>query len=79
MIIEINLIKLLLIWFVPGLVWSLFFTGIYVRKAIVGHRTGQLKSDTHLFTIWILIVMFLVSWVAWPWSVGYNLPYIIRR
>ena len=64
------------IWYLAfGLVWSLIFTGTYIAKAIKWHR-----EDTTSFDLWSflgLVVLFFVSWIAWPWSVKHNLPYLI--
>jgi len=75
--ITINLLTLAKIWFIPGLIWTLLFTGIYTLKAIKGHRSGELPFDK--LSLVVLVFMFFTSWIGWPWSLYYNLPPLIMR
>lgn len=71
------LVNALLIYFIPGLAWSMFITGIFVAKAIKGYNSFELRLD--FITFGCLILIFITSWVGWPWSFYYNLPQMVKQ
>jgi len=71
------ILQIILHYMIPGAAWSGFFTGIYIVKAIKWHREDGKSLDKA--SVAGLIALFFISMIAWPWSVYYNLPFIIRK
>ena len=57
-----------------GFIWPLFFTGTLLKKALRGKLFQDAPFNSEI--IIILIVCFIVSWIAWPWSLKNNINYL---
>lgn len=60
------------LYFGIGLIWALGFIGVWIWR----RRENIDWSDP--FEIGILIVIFVCTWLGWPWSIYNNISYLLK-
>ncbi len=72
--------KIMLVYSLIGLVWSLFFTGMFVIKAIRLKLKGEIEKMRYPWasaTISIISI-FVIHLVLWPLAFKNNIRYVLR-
>ena len=57
-----------------GIVWTLLFMGWWACKE---YRGRSYRVD--VFEVMLLLFIFVCTWIAWPWSVAYNLRFLLYK
>jgi hypothetical protein len=66
------MIPLIKLYVIIGLVWALLFIGVWIwrRRDNIDFRD--------VFEIGILTMIFVCTWLAWPWSIYNNISYVLK-